>query len=316
MPTLLLLFDLKPEQKQQIQNQLPDWSIISSETEILTQDHYKEAEIVLGWNTGMEEALSSDCKLRWVQTSSAGVDRLPLNKLRSLGVHLTSASGIHPISMAETLFAMLLSFSRNLHHAIRNQSRREWKSSEQYHQLAGQTMGIIGVGVIGAEFARLAGAFGMRTLGVRRSLLPVPGVDQMYTMEQLDEVLSQSDVIVNVLPYTPDTHHLFNSDTFGKMREGALFFNMGRGASVHTGDLVHALQTGTLGGAGLDVFETEPLPEEHPLWDMDNVIMTPHIGGWTAHYKQKVADILLHNLNTYLASGKPDRNVVDYDRSY
>lgn len=316
MATLLILFELKPEQVQQIQSLIPDWTIVSGQAESITSEQRRSAEIVLGWHSSMEEALEPDCRLKWVQTSSAGVDKLPLEKLRNLGVHLTSASGIHPISMAETLFAMLLSFNRNLHHAIRQQSRSEWKLSERYDQLSGQTMGIIGVGTIGAEFARLAVAFGMRTLGVRRSAAPVPGIDQMYGLERLDDVLSQSDVVVNVLPYTEETHHLFNAERFRNMRPTALFFNMGRGPSVDTDALVRALEDGTLRGAGLDVFETEPLPSEHPLWTMDNVIITPHIGGWTSHYKQRVADILLHNLHAYLSTGKPDRNVVDFGRNY
>jgi phosphoglycerate dehydrogenase-like enzyme len=316
MPTMLLIYEFKTEQEQQLRNLLPGWTIISGKDGPLTKEQFADAEIVCGWNSAMEEALNSECKLRWVQTSSAGIDRLPLEKLRSLSVHVTSASGIHPVSMAETLFAMLLSFSRNLHHAIRYQSNREWKPSERYYQLSGLTMGIIGLGAIGAEFARIAAAFGMRTLGVRRSAIPVPGVDEMYGIEQLGEVLSRSDVVVNVLPYTAETHHLYNQERFGLMKPDALFFNMGRGASVDTDALVQALEKGLIRGAGLDVFETEPLPGDHPLWSMDNVILTPHIGGWTDHYKQRVADILIHNVHSYLTIGKPDRNLVDYDRNY
>jgi phosphoglycerate dehydrogenase-like enzyme len=316
MPTLLLLFKFKPDQVEQLRNQIPGWTILTGEAAQFSKDQLAEAEIVCGWHPAMAEALNSDCKLRWVQTSSAGIDNLPIEKLKSLGVHVTNASGIHPVSMAETLFAMLLSFSRNLHLAIRNQSKRQWKHSERYHQLAGQTMGIIGVGAIGTEIARLAGAFGMHTIGVRRSALPVPGVDKMYGMENLNEVLSLSDVVVNVLPYTAETRHLFDAGRFNMMKTNALFFNLGRGASVDTDALVFALENGVIGGAGLDVFETEPLPEDHPLWTLDNVIITPHIGGWTAHYKQLVADIFLHNLQAYLSTGKPDRNVVDFERNY
>ncbi|RED56243.1 D-2-hydroxyacid dehydrogenase [Cohnella lupini] len=316
MTTMLLLYELKPEQEKQIQDVVPEWTIVSGRNGPLTEEHYRNAEIVLGWNADMEKALDSGSKLKWVQTSSAGVERLPLVKLKQHGVHLTSASGIHPVSMAETLFAMLLAFSRNLHHAVQNQSRREWKASDRYYQLSGKTMGIIGAGVIGGEIARLAGAFGMRTLGIRRSSAPLEGIDRMYAMEQLDEVLSLSDVVVNVLPFTDETRYLFNAERFAQMRKDAWFFNMGRGASVDTDALVQALRVGTVGAAGLDVFEVEPLPADHPLWTMDNVIITPHIGGWTDHYKKRVADILLHNLHAYTATGKPSRNLVDYDRMY
>ncbi|WP_372632656.1 D-2-hydroxyacid dehydrogenase [Cohnella sp.] len=316
MPTLLLLFPLKPEQIEQVRQRIPGWNIVSASDAAITEQQYRNAEIVLGWNAAMDAAFDSAANLKWVQTSSAGVDRLPLARLRERGIALSSASGIHPISMAETLFAMLLAFSRNLHHAIRQQSRGEWRVSERYYQLAGRTIGIVGVGAIGTEMARLAKAFGMTTLGVRKSARPVAEVDEMYGMERLDDVLSRSDMVVNVLPYTDETHHLFNAERFAAMKPDALFFNFGRGASADTAALVAALEQGTIGGAGLDVFEEEPLPSDHPLWKMDNVIATPHIGGWTDHYKTRVTEIFLDNLDAYLSKGQPVRNAVDFDRNY
>lgn len=317
MPTMTLLFKFKPEHLQQIHEIAPNWTIITGGANQLTKEQYLEAEILCGWNSSAAEALEGDqLQLKWVQTISAGIDRLPLNKLEQRGVHLTSASGIHPVSMAETFYAMLLAFSRNLHHAIRNQSKQEWKTSEQYSLLADKTIGIIGVGAIGEEIARLACAFGMRVLGIRRSGLPVPGVHEMFGIDALPEVLARSDVVVNVLPYTKETHYLFNSERFGQMKQDALFFNLGRGASVNTADLVQALESKTIGGAGLDVFETEPLPSDYPLWTMENVIITPHIAGWTSNFKQRMFDIFLPNLQAYLATGKPSNNLVDYKLSY
>ncbi|MFB9278239.1 D-2-hydroxyacid dehydrogenase [Cohnella cellulosilytica] len=316
MPTLLLLFPLKNEHIEQIRQRIPEWTIVSAQDTEITAEHYRDAEIVLGWNAKMEEAVDSAVRLKWVQTNSAGVDKLPLDRLRERGVAVTSASGIHPVSMTETLFAMLLAFSRNLHRAIRQQSRGEWHVSERYYQLAGRSIGIIGVGAIGTEMARLAKAFGMTTLGVRKSARPIAEIDEMYGMDKLDDVLSRSDMVVNVLPYTEETHHLFNAEKFSRMKSDGLFFNFGRGPSVDTDALVSALEQGTIGGAGLDVFEVEPLPSDHPLWKMDNVIVTPHIGGWTDHYKTRVAEILLDNLDAYLQEGKPVRNVVDFSRSY
>ncbi|XID93701.1 D-2-hydroxyacid dehydrogenase [Paenibacillaceae bacterium WGS1546] len=316
MRTMLLLFKLKPEHERRLRERLPDWRIVTAGDGRAEEELYRNAEIVLGWNDGMNDALASAGKLRWIQTASAGVDKLPLGELRDRGIHVTSASGIHTVAMAETLFAMLLAFSRNLHLAVRSQSRREWRVAERYGQLAGRTMGIIGVGAIGKEVARLARAFGMRTLGVRRSGQPAEGIDEMYGMDRLDEVLERSDAVVNILPYTEETHHLYDADRFRRMKPDALFFNIGRGPSVDTDALVEALRSGAIGGAGLDVFEAEPLPAEHPLWTMDNVILTPHIGGWTGQYKTRVLELFEHNLDHYLQDGKPVRNVVDFDRSY
>ncbi|QTH43952.1 D-2-hydroxyacid dehydrogenase [Cohnella sp. LGH] len=316
MPTLLMLFQLKPDQLEQVRRRIPEWTIVSARDSEITEEQYRDAEIVLGWDSAMTTSFDSAVNLKWVQTTSAGVDKLPLDRLRESGAALTSASGIHPISMTETLFAMLLAFSRNLHHAIRRQSDSEWRASERYSQLAGKTIGIVGVGAIGTEMARLAKAFGMTTLGVRKSARPVDVVDEMYGMDQLGDVLSRSDMVVNVLPYTEETHHIFNAEKFAAMKTDALFFNFGRGASVDTAALVAALEQGEIGGAGLDVFEEEPLPADHPLWPMDNVIITPHIGGWTDNYKALVTDIFLENLDAYLSTGQPTRNVVDLDRNY
>jgi phosphoglycerate dehydrogenase-like enzyme len=316
MSTLLLLYKFRPEHIEQIREAAPGWIIVSGPVEQIDNQQFLDAEVICGWSPSVAEAMNTGSKLKWLQTISAGIDKLPLDKLEQNGVLLTSASGIHPISMAETFFAMLLAFSRNLHHAIRHQVQRNWQPAEHYEQLAGKTISIIGVGTIGVEIARLAGAFGMRVIGIRRSGEPAPGVDEMFKMDALDEVLSQSDVSVNVLPYTEETHHLFNSERFKHMKPSTLFFNLGRGASVNTNDLVEALQHGTLRGAGLDVFETEPLPSDHPLWEMDNVILTPHIGGWTDNYKQKMADLFIPNLLAYLATGKPSVNLVDYKASY
>ena len=316
MSNILLLFKFRPEHIEQIREAAPDYTITSSSADKLDAEQLRSAEIVCGWHPSLSQVIEDGSKLKWVQTSSAGIDRLPLDELEKQGVFVTSASGIHPISMAETFFAMLLAFSRNLHHAIRHQAKREWSPSQQYEQLAGKTIGIIGVGTIGTEMARLAQAFGMHVLGVRRSGAPVTVVDEMMSMDGLDEVLSRSDVIVNVLPYTDATHYLFGAERFKLMKPNALFFNFGRGPSVDTDALVTALQDGTIAGAGLDVFETEPLASDHPLWEMDNVIITPHIGGWTDQYKQKMLDIFLPNLRAFVANGQPTVNLVDYKVSY
>jgi phosphoglycerate dehydrogenase-like enzyme len=316
MNTLLLLCKLNADTMERMRKLLPDWTIVSESETPIAGEHYRNARIVVGWNSAMEGALDSAVQLRWVQNNSAGVDHMPLGKLKDRGVLLTSAGGIHPTPMAETFFAMLLAFSRNLHLAIRRQTRREWKLTKPDVQLVGSTIGIIGAGTIGTEIARLSRAFGMSTLGVRRSARANEEFDEMHVIEQLDNVLSRCDFVVNVLPYTDETHHLFNAARFASMKPGALFFNFGRGASVDTPALVAALTEGTIAGAGLDVYETEPLPSDHPLWGLDNVIMTPHMGGWTSRFKEQFSELFIANLEHYLAYGRPARNLIDYDRSY
>lgn len=241
---------------------------------------------------------------------------MPFGKLKEGEVMLTTASGVHPVPMAETVFAMLLAFTRELPRAIRNQTRRHWDKAGRFTELNGRTMAVIGLGSIGTEIARLAQAFGMRVIGVRRTARPAEHVDAVLTPDKLDEALAASDVIVNVLPKTTETDGLFDEARFAAMKQGAFFVNIGRGASVRTDALVQALTNGHLAGAGLDVFETEPLPEDHPLWSLDNVIITPHTGGNTDRLKERVTALFLENLAAYLETGSPARNLVDYDRQY
>ncbi|MBB6675315.1 D-2-hydroxyacid dehydrogenase [Cohnella nanjingensis] len=317
MRTLVSLFGFTPEQEQQIRESAPGWNVVFGKPRELDAALFREAEVVCGWWPAVaSEGLKPDAKLRWVQTGSAGVDNLPLTDLERRGVILTTASGIHPIPMTETVFAMLLAFSRKLHHAIRRQVEGRWERAEGYGELRGLTIAIVGAGEIGAETARIAQAFGMRTLGIRRSGRPAQHFDRMYAMDALDEVLGQSDIVVNILPHTEETVRVFDAERFARMKPTSLFINIGRGTAVDTEALTEALRGGTIAGAGLDVFEPEPLPEGHPLWAMDNVILTPHIGGATEAYKQRMADLFAANLTAYISDGRPARNIVEYSRSY
>lgn len=317
MRTLIVFFDFAPELRNRIREAAPDWRVVFSDEREVGAELIREAEVICGWQPRAAEALAQGpARLRWLQSSSAGVDNVPLDALERLGAAVTSASGVHPQPVAETAFAMLLAFTRQLHKSARAMADRRWERFPPYGELRGRTMAVVGAGRIGGEIARLAQAFGMRTLGVRRSGEPAAHYDRMAAFAELDGVLAESDVVVNVLPATEETRRLFDAERFGRMKAGALFVNVGRGVTVDTDALVDALRSGRLGGAGLDVLEPEPLPAEHPLWGMDNVIVTPHIGGLTDRYGERLADIFVENLQAYLASGAPARNVVDYRRQY
>jgi len=180
----------------------------------------------------------------------------------------------------------------------------------------GETIGIIGVGDIGQETARLAKAFGMRVLGVRRSGEPTEHVDQMYSLEGLPQLLNESDYVVNALPLTEETYHYIGAKQFAQMKCNAFYINIGRGPTTDTEALLQALLSKQIAGAGLDVFEQEPLPADHPLWQMDNVILTPHSSGHTQYYGQRTLDIFLGNLHDYITKGKPTHNLVDLLKQY
>ncbi|EXX84677.1 2-hydroxyacid dehydrogenase [Paenibacillus darwinianus] len=318
MRTMICLHGFTPEQQEAVRKAVPGWRVVFGRTGEVEAALYKEAEIVCGWNgDAARECLAPDSRLRWVQTWSAGVDKLPLARLAAKGALLTGASGVHPAPMSETVFALMLGLTRGIHRAVRAQTNGRWDRPAVLPEMHGKTAVIVGAGKIGQEVARLAQAFSMTTLGVRRSGEPAPSFDRMLTSERLDEALSQADYVINILPLTDETRHLFDEGRFAHMRSSAYFINAGRGETVRTEALVDALRNGAIAGAGLDVFEQEPLPEDHPLWSLDNVILTPHTGGSTASVKERVAAIFLANLPFYL-SGETHAllNLIDYSRGY
>lgn len=302
----------------QIKEIIPDWTIIMGKDREIWQEHLHDAEIIAGWKKGIEkECLVPESKLKWLQTWSAGVNSLPLESLESRNITLTSANGVHAYPISETIFALMLGLTRKIHTYVKNQQARKWHHSGMNLEMHEKTVGIIGVGTIGKEAAKIAKAFGMKVIGVRHSGKQQEFVDEMYTTNQLDIVLPNCDYVVVTLPLTKETHRLFGSKQFDLMKSTAFFINIGRGEIVVEKDLIAALQRGHIAGAGLDVFEQEPLTVDSPLWEMENVIITPHTSGSTEHYNQRVIkNILIPNLKNYISGNKPSVNLVDYSKGY
>jgi phosphoglycerate dehydrogenase-like enzyme len=281
---------------------------------------YDEIEIVLdeieiAANGLPRDLLAKAHNLRWAQQWSAGVDwLLRYPEAAELDFVLTNASGVHAIPVSEHILAFLLAFGRGFHHALRAQVRREWFSYEQQtgvFELVGKTMVLVGVGAIGERTAELVTALGMRVLGVRRDpAVGAPGVEAMYGPDQLLDLLPEADFLVLVVPLTHETQGMIGERELRAMKPTAHVINVGRGDIIQEGVLIRALQEGWIAGAGLDVFETEPLPEDSPLWGMDNVIITAHYGGANPYYTERAMEIFLDNLRRYRA-GEPMRNVVD-----
>ncbi len=315
--TMVVLQELTAETLERIRAAAPGWEVVGGEADANGLARLRDAEIVCGWNPEVaERCLDDGARLRWLQVWGAGVDKLPLDRLNRAGVTVTTASGVHPNPVSETAFAMMLAFSRGLHTAVRNQTRSAWLSAGSLSEIHGKTLGIVGVGVIGAEIAKLAQAFGMRVMGIRRSGKPAPHVDWMSDMSGLDELLKESDYVVAVMPLTAETRRLFGREQFAAMKRTAYFINVSRGGTTDTEALMSALRTGEIAGAGLDVFEQEPLPTDHPLWTMDNVIVTPHNGGVTDRYQERATEIFLANLADYVQDRPPALNRVDPVRQY
>jgi phosphoglycerate dehydrogenase-like enzyme len=257
--------------------------------------------------------------LMWYHHWYAGVDWLERYPgIREGGATVTNVSGVHAISVTEHVLAMMLAFARNLHLNIRAQERREWRKETMkgLFELAGRRVLVVGLGVIGAHFARAAKSLGMEVTGIRRHPdRASDAADRVYGPERLHEELGRADFVVVILPATLETRKLFSAREFGAMREGSYFINVGRGSIVDEPAMVQALRSGRISGAGLDVFETEPLPADSPLWGMEQVIITPHTGGFTPEYFRRSWEIFSENLARYV-EGRPLLNVVDKKAGY
>ncbi len=259
-------------------------------------------------------------KLDWVQLASAGSDHVLREGLliERPDVKLTTASGIHEVPISEHIVAMILFFSRGFNKAVRNQEHNNWQRYTA-GEAQGKTVTLVGYGPIARRAAVLCKALGMKPLAVRASIKEQqPGdgtVDRFYPDPDLNAVLSQSDYVVLAAPSTPKTQAMIGKEQLKAMKKEAVLVNISRGVLVDEAALIKALQEGEIGGAALDVFAEEPLQESSPLWDMPNVLITPHVSGTNPYYSRRVTDLFCDNLRRYL-HGEPLRNLVERERGY
>lgn len=332
----LLLFSLDEAQLTAgqiaaVKRYVPDgMSFVQSQDVDTIKQLAREIEIFAGW---FDPAwLLEMPHLRWAQQWGAGANWLMrYSELREAPFILTNAVGVHAVPISEHIFAFILAFGRNLPNAFTAQDKRIWASvkhptealdsplafsSGSLFELAGKTLLVLGVGAIGERVAKLAQAFEMHVIGMRNNPGKMsPYVDDMIGIDRLQEVLGTADFVVNSLPLTDATRHLLGANELAFMKSSAYLFNIGRGEIVDENALIMALQDGTIAGAGLDVFEQEPLPDSSLLWAMSNVLITSHYAGATPRYHERALDIFLDNLQRY-QNGQPLRNLVDKQRGY
>ncbi len=246
--------------------------------------------------------------LEWLQTMSAGTDHPVFGRLRSNRVIVTNSSGASAPSIAQTVMLYLLALGRDLPRLMRSQANRTW-APETSIDLHGLRLGIVGLGAIGSEVARLASAFGMVAIGLRRTVRG-DEICETWPADRLSDLLGWGDAIAVTAPLTDETRDLFDGAAFAAMRPGSWFINVGRGEIVDEAALVDALRTQRLGGAGLDVFATEPLPADSPLWLLPNVVLTPHSSGTTDRSHRRSVEQFLDNFRRRVR-GEPLRNVTD-----
>ena len=284
--------------------------VFPSSTEELLEALDEEVEVIFGG--GSEEMMRRAPNLRWVQSSSAGMDSFLTPALRDSDIVVTNAAGLYGPNVADQGFALLLGLVRGIHHFTRRQDNHNWDSHipTPIIEIADLTIGIVGMGGIGGFMANRAKGFDTYVIAVDAFRTDKPeNVDELMPIDQLPELMRRSDAVMIACPLTDETRGLINASNLALMKSTAYLINVARGPIVDQDALVEALQNGTIAGAGLDVTEVEPLDKESPLWDMENVIITPHVAGVSQRRFPRLVGFFCANLKKYLAGESLD-NVV------
>ncbi len=275
-----------------------------------------EADVLVVSGLWRNTLLERAPRLRLIQSISAGTDQYDRAALVAHGVRLASAQGANARAVAEHAMALILALARRLPEACRNQASGHWRGmigelSQREDEVGGKTLLIVGLGGIGGRLAELSRAFGMRVLAIRRHPEAGPKTaDEVHGMGALPALLPQADVVALTCPLTPETANLIDAAALARMRPGAVLVNVARGGCVDEAALLAALDEGRIAGAALDVAREEPLPPASPLWRAPNLLLTPHTGGETRRYEDRVIDLLLENLDRLWRGGAELRNQI------
>ncbi len=308
---------LTPEELEQVRAVSPDLEIVNALTE---EEALAAIPQAVGMYGDLTPALLERAEsLRWLQTPVAGLERYMFPELAKSDVVVSNMAKIYSDMIADHAFCFILMFARGIHLYMRRQIRGEWRKGTPVRHLGDCTLGVIGLGGIGSELARRGKAHDMRVIAVDARPDAAPGrnleLDALWPQERLHDLMAESDFAVSCVPQTPETVGLIGAAEIGRMKPSAYLINISRGVVVKLDALVAALESGGIAGAALDVYETEPLPAEHPLWKMENVILTPHVAADNPHVPQRRIDTLRDNLRRYLA-GETPRNIVDKRRLF
>lgn len=283
----------------------------------ISEEDKKDADIVIGYSGKADQAFFEGMpNLKFIAWYAAGVNNLPLEYLAERDVLLTNASGIHAKQMSQFAFAYILDDYKQMRVSRHNQDNKVYDSKVTGRRLDGDTILILGTGNIPKEIAKLANAFEMKVIGINTTGHEVDGFDETYPLNALNEVLPKADIIINVLPETEDTYHLLKSEQFDAMKESALFINIGRGTIASEETIINALKEDKIRHAYLDVFEKEPLSEDSPLYELDNVSITAHITGNGKENFNEASQIFIRNFKHFLNNGDVVENKVDLSKGY
>lgn len=334
--TILSTIEFSPVQLDKLRNVAANIRVEQfpgAQVDDVPPELHSQVNILYGWGKTVVEGHRYP-NLKWLQTHSAGIDNLLGTPLWHSPVIISSLNGVHATPIAEHALALMMAFRWRIPTMQRLQQQSQWAAERWetfcHPELRGSTLGIIGYGAIGRELARLASTFGMRVLAVNNSGqrrpfsgYSEPGIgdpaaaipEEIYPTDRLLEMLPRCDYVVALAPLTSQTRHLINRQALAAMKPTAYLFNMGRGALIDEAALVDALQQHVIAGAGLDVFETEPLPVDSLLWALDNAIISPHVAGFSPHYDERASNLFTENLHRYL-NNEPLLNLVNKTRGY
>lgn len=312
-----LLLAVTPLKNQDIQV-LNDADIQVITPDTIRPEQLADVTISYGWSAELGPKMLADpnSRLQWVQTMSAGVDYVPLQQLAERNVTLTNASGLKSVPIAQSILGYMLHFARGLNVY---QDRQYWEEYTDQYTLAELPTVIFGTGHIGQQLAEYLQSFGTTVYGVNTTGRPVPGFDQTFAINNLAALPADVQVVVNVLPSTPETESFFDEHVFAQLQSLYLFINAGRGTTVKEADLLAALDNQTIRYAALDVTAQEPIPHDSPLWHRPNLLLTQHTT-WATHHAvgraSNLFPLFMKNLPAYLANQPLTFNVVDLSRGY
>ena len=329
---LLLFPPVEEERLALIREAAGQMDVVNATDEATALREIADADAFFGKIT--PELLARAARLQWVQSPTASLEHYLFPELIEHPCKLSNMRGLFSDVIADHVMGLVICFARNLHRYIRQQQQGRWEpiggeaqrstfthgpsvvsSIDRAHRhLADCTVGVVGTGSIGSEICRRAAAFSMRVIGVDPICREVPGVvPQVWPTARLPELLSESDFVVIAAPHTPTTYKLFRAEQFRQMKKSGYLINIGRGVIVDLADLTEALEAGEIAGAGLDVFEIEPLPADHRLWTMENVIITPHVAAASPRIAERHTATLLENIRRF-ACGQDPLTLVDKRR--
>jgi phosphoglycerate dehydrogenase-like enzyme len=311
---ILVTIPVEQRHKKMLEGACPDGNFTYKES--IKLDDLADVNVIIG--NVPANLLSAAAKLEWIQLNSAGAEQYTQNGVLKKGMLLTNATGAYGLAIAEYLLAGTFSLIKRMNTYQINQMTHEWKDEGKVNSIYGTRTLIVGLGDIGSEYGQKMKALGSDVVGIKRHIDDKPEwLDELYTLDALENELAKADIVAMALPNTPATYHLMDLHKLSLMKKNAILLNVGRGNAIVSDDLCKALNDGLIFGAFVDVTDPEPLPPEHPLWNAKNIMITPHIAG-QFHLQdtfEKIVRIACENLKLY-RGGKALKNMVDYSTGY